>query len=214
MKNSFKKIIYYLHTVDVPQHEAPVAEINEKTRYSPAILEIKPNVELTPGHNHHHTSTHETIYQPQKFSPSTEIQHPHGHKYYAETHHDYKPSEHVYKPGTVISVKHNPVPAVKKVKLISTSGLKHFATHHKIISRNDYQKYSKSQNDHFNQYQQENESEEEYESEEQQQFPSSQLKYQQHQQLKLQIPRRQNLYRRNPKNMYRYAPHVQNYRAI
>lgn len=172
-----------------------MAEINEKIRYSPSLLELKPNVELTSGHAHHYhqTPTHETIYQPHKFNPSSEIHHPHGQqKYYAETHHEHKPS---YKPGSVVNVKHNPVQTIKKVKLIATPGLKHFATHHKIIARNDYQNYLRNRNNENNN----NYSEEE--SEEQPRFEP-------------QVPRQQTLYRRVPKSVHRYAPNVQSYRAF
>lgn len=147
-------------------------------------------MELSAGHSsHYHTPSHDTIYQPQKFNPSSEIHHPQTHKYYSETKHEYKPT---HKPVTIVK----PVHHVKKVKLIATPGLKHFATHHKIIARNDYRNYFKKNH----------REEEEVESEEQEEFERPQLQ---------QAPQRQQIYRRIPKHVYhRYAPNVQNYRAF
>lgn len=100
----------------------------------------------------------------------------------------------VHKPVTVIK----PVHAVKKVKLASTAGLKHFATNHKIIARNDYQNYYKN-----NQRQEEIEDENDH-SQEEFQPPVKHI-----------LPPRQNLYRRIPKHyQQRYAPNVQSYRAF
>lgn len=134
----------------MPQHESPVAEINEKVRHSPAILEIKPNIELKPH-------SHEAVYQPHKFNPSYEINHGlthHTKPYYnfeaqPETFKPSLPSGN-YKPGTVINIKHSPVP-LKTVKLVSTPGLKHYATYPKLkISRNDYQNYFKKRDQTIN----------------------------------------------------------------
>ncbi|XP_070510029.1 uncharacterized protein [Chironomus tepperi] len=204
---------------DVPQYESPVAEINEKTRHSPSILELKPNVELKPH-------THETVYQPHKFNPSVEINHgaPQSHKpYYSSDSHShsyphqsesFRPSVSVgsYKPGTVVSIKHTPVP-LKTVKLVSSHGLKHYATYPKLkISRNDYQNYLRrhSQNQHQQQHQNQHintnieknvdnndgyDSYEEYEDSRESFQPIN----------------RPSLYKRIPRNLYQYAPSVQNY---
>jgi hypothetical protein len=47
--------------LDVPVDEPAVAEINEKTRYNPSILELKPNIHLgtaPSGHSHSHSQNH------------------------------------------------------------------------------------------------------------------------------------------------------------
>lgn len=73
----------------------------------------------------------------------------------------------------------------KKIKLVSTPGLKHYATFPKltISNRHDYEKYLQSQYQHHQLQQQEE---------------NSQL-------------RKQNIYRRNPRLIQQYAPSVQNY---
>lgn len=181
------------YILDVPQHESPVAEINEKIRHSPAILEIKPNVELKP-----HSS--ESIYQPHKFNPSFEINHgtPQSHKPYfsSESHGPSIPSSAHYKPGTQVSIKHTPRP-LKTVKLVSTPGLKHYATYPKLkISRNDYQNFLRNRNQNVESNERESGSfEDSYEDSRESFRPI----------------RRPTLYRRVPKSIYQYAPSVQTY---
>lgn len=145
--------------LDVPVNEEHVAEINDKKRYNPSILELKPNVHIgAPSHGHSHSfgsqssSSHHSApsssssghhgYQPLKFRPTAEIN---DFKPSYQTHHSdvvvgsqYKPSEPTYKPGTVLKLK--PKQVVKKVKLV-TPGLKHYATSPKIFARNDYETY-------------------------------------------------------------------------
>lgn len=137
---------------DVPIHEEHIAEINEKKRYNPSILELKPNVNVgSSGYSHHgshhgsqQSGHHHQPYQPLKFRPIAEIK---DFKPSYQTNHDhhsdivvgssYKPTQPTYKPGTVLKVK----PVVKKIKLV-TPGLKHYATKH--VARNDYQNYFRS----------------------------------------------------------------------
>jgi hypothetical protein len=95
--------------LDVPVNEPGVAEINEKIRYNPSILELKPNIQLgTPpssqshgnhgshghGHSHSHSHSHSEpqsyshsqpqSYQPLKFRPTAEYN---EHKPSYITHH-------------------------------------------------------------------------------------------------------------------------------
>ncbi|CRK86226.1 CLUMA_CG000222, isoform A [Clunio marinus] len=152
-KKSQSKINHYskdqdtiILSSDVPRDEAHVAEINEKIRYDPSILELKPNVHLgTSGssHSHHHS------YQPLKFRPTIEIKdykpgheanHVSSQSQYGQYDsgvgsHSGKPVSNIqYKPGTVVHVKK---PELKKVKLI-TPGLKHYAT---VRGRSDYDNF-------------------------------------------------------------------------
>ncbi|KAL7050627.1 hypothetical protein ACKWTF_004155 [Chironomus riparius] len=207
---------------DVPQHESPIAEINEKTRHSPSILELKPNVELKPH-------THETVYQPHKFNPSIEINHgpPQSLKPYyssdspshshsnSHSHHtdSFRPSLPTnYKPGTVVNIKYPPVP-LKTVKLVSSHGLKHYATYPKLkISRNDYESYMRrqSQNQHQRQQQIQNqnintsiEKNNDNNSDSYEEYEDSRESFR--------PIRRPSLYRRNPRNLHQYAPSVQKY---
>lgn len=131
---------------DVPIDEDHIAEINEKKRYNPQLLELKPNVHLVqPSHlsnNHHHGPPHyHTSYTPLKFRPAIETN---DFRPSYLTHHDesFPPSSQSkpsYKPGNVVTIKK---PEVKKLKLI-TPGLKHYATV-KHINRNDYSNYFRS----------------------------------------------------------------------
>lgn len=138
----------------MPVNEEHVAEINDKKRYNPSILELKPNVHLSssgyshhgsPQHSSHSSGHHHQAYQPLKFRPTVEIK---DFKPSYQTNHEQhsdiivgstkKPPQLSYKPGTVLKVK----PVVKKIKLV-TPGLKHYATQ-KFVSRNDYQNYFRS----------------------------------------------------------------------
>lgn len=165
------------------------------------------------------------MYQPHKFNPSIEINHgapqshkpyyssdshshPHPHSHHSESFRPSLPSGN-YKPGTVVSIKHSPIP-LKTVKLVSSHGLKHYATYPKLkISRNDYQNYLRRQNQNQHQHQIQNQnintsieknndnsdSYEEYEDSSESFRPI----------------RRPSLYRRNPRNLHQYAPSVQKY---
>lgn len=137
-----------------------MAEINDKKRYNPSILELKPNIKLAAGPphgsssygasshgshshgppSHGSPSHHHQGYQPLKFRPTVEINdfkpsHQMSHSE-AQSGAQFKPSEPTYKPGKVIALK----PVVKKIKLV-TPGLKHYAT---VRSRNDYSNYFRS----------------------------------------------------------------------
>lgn len=156
-----KNFVIFQTSTDVPVDEEHIADINDKKRYNPQILELKPNVHLiSPGHHssggssHHSSSLHSSshhisssnqAYKPLKFRPTIEIK-------------DFKPSyltsqsdvsvgspqsqpqtpKPTYKPGTVLIKK----PEIKKVKLV-TPGLKHYATV-KHVNRNDYTNYFRS----------------------------------------------------------------------
>lgn len=149
--------------LDVPVDEEHIAEINDKKRYNPQILELKPNVQLgTSGHSGHHlrggsphhSSVSNQAYQPLKFRPTIEIKdfkpsHQSNHDVVIGTN-SFTPSNQQqqqkvtsYKPGTVLTVKK---PEVKKIKLI-TPGLKHYATV-KNVNRNDYANYFRSRSAH------------------------------------------------------------------
>lgn len=166
--------------------------------------------------------THETVYQPHKFNPSVEINHgaPQSHKpYYSSDSHSYphhsesfRPSLPVgnYKPGTVVSIKHKPVP-LKTVKLVSTHGLKHYATYPKIkISRNDYENYMRRQNQHQHQHQYQNQHQNLDSSIENNDNNDSFEEYEDSRENFRPI-RRPSFYRRNPRNLHQYAPSVQKY---
>lgn len=141
----------------MPTKESAVAEINEKTRQAPSILELKPNVVVGSSHSHppppHYPQPHQG-YQPLKFRPSVNI-----HEINApnlSNHH--RPGEHFvaskpepfvptagYRPGTIHSVrKPEVITKIIKVpltKVVTTPGLKHFQTYPKFINRNDYSTY-------------------------------------------------------------------------
>lgn len=132
-------------------NEESIAEINEKKRYNPSLLELKPNVNIGappthPQHNSHHhhqppfyqypTHNSQQAYQPMKFRPAVGIK-------------DFKPSYQMNQ-GEVVIYNQTPQPIKlkktepKKVKLM-TPGLKHYATSGpKYIARNDYANYFRS----------------------------------------------------------------------
>lgn len=157
----------------MPIDEEHIADINDKKRYNPQILELKPNVHLSTsgqsshsGHTSHHlgggsphySSASNHAYQPTKFRPTIEIkdfrpsyQTNHadvsvGTNSFAPSNHHQQPQKVTYKPGTVLTVKK---PEVKKIKLI-TPGLKHYATV-KHVNRNDYANYFRSRSAHEDQ---------------------------------------------------------------
>lgn len=170
-----------------------MAEINEKKRHNPSILELKPNTHLgyppsTSSNHHHHHHHHQgsnQAYQPLKFRPTAEIK---DFKPSYQLHKDHhgeftvgagaKPAQQTYKPGTVLTVKK---PEVKKIRLI-TPGLKHYASVPKYVSRNDYANY----------------------------FRSRMAQEEQHDASKRMV---QNMYKRNPRALLtpQYAPEALNY---
>lgn len=128
-----------------------------------------------------------------------------------------------------------PVHTVKKVKLIATPGLKHFATHHKIIARKDYHNNFKNNHRHeqseeesqeYHNFHNNNHRHEQSEEEGQNYHNFHQNNHRQKQseeesqeeEFKRHVqhaPQRQTIYRRIPKQyQQRYAPNVQNYRAF
>lgn len=159
----FKFCIHILP--DVPIDEEHVADINEKKRYNPQILELKPNVHFStsgqashPSQHHHlsggsphHSSVSNQAYQPLKFRPTIEIKDFKPSYHSSQSHADvgtnsFTPSNHqqmqqkpTYKPGNVLAIKK---PDVKKIKIV-TPGLKHYATV-KHVNRNDYANYFRS----------------------------------------------------------------------
>ncbi|KAG5679033.1 hypothetical protein PVAND_008634 [Polypedilum vanderplanki] len=157
---------------DVPQHESPVAEINEKIRHTPSILEVKPNVELHP-HPPSHSHSHETVYQPQKFNPSFEINHGHSKPYYSEIQHteSFKPS-----------VSHS-----------SSSG---------GVARNDHPNYYKNQNQNIESDYEDSREFENSQQQHQQQHQFKQLQ-QQRQGSRRQPSHSQHLYRKSPRLVQR-----------
>lgn len=163
--------------LDVPQHEEGVAEINTKTRHNPSILELKPNVVLGyPDHSHHHPehSHHHPEYSHHHLEHSHhqkylhEISPPDLSKFYhsggnhgkygemnegeyysqSNTHESVGPYRSPsfydpYKNSEIISSKIKKVP----LKLITSPGLKHYATYPKFSSRTsrpDYSSYFRS----------------------------------------------------------------------
>jgi hypothetical protein len=160
--------------LDVPVNEPGVAEINEKTRYNPSLLELKPNVELgaapishgqhghsqSHGHHSHSHSQHvQHSYQPLKFRPQAEIK---EHKPSYVTHHSQpsNPSTSFTSGSDIIAGTYpgfQPSPQVSKPKTVIklkkqevkklkliTPGLKHYATVPKFVARNDYNNYFRS----------------------------------------------------------------------
>lgn len=170
-----------------------MAEINEKKRYNPSLLELKPNVHISEHSAHHKYSPHHSqqSYQPLKFRPIAEIkdfkpsyQMNHGEIVVGSSHGSsaFSPSTPSQKPKTVIKLKK---PEVKKVRLI-TPGLKQYASAGtKLVARNDYSNYFRSR---F--------------SQEDQRDASHRMS--------------QHLYRRNPRAllMPQYAPYALNYDSL